>query len=218
MFFLGNFYETERLLILWFALALCKGLLSLFWERRGIFWDIHFPVLSIAKDIKDLSKPYVLEALFDKKQIAVYKKILRLCPIKKIEFMVSFYELWCGCVIFLAALELLGAYRSKNFEFHLRWEFDQIKEFFFFMWLNFIARMSTPIWTLYFFPNNRIPEVLHVTFLAVAYAFVDSFEMYTKQSNGKYKVKIPIWGLVLAPTSVLLPTLFLQQTLYLIFS
>ena len=86
------------------------------------------------------------------------------------------------------------------------------------MWLNFIARMSTPTWTLYFFPNNRIPEVLHVTFLAVAYAFVDSFEMYTKQSNGKYKVKIPIWGLVLAPTSVLLPTLFLQQTLYLIFS
>ena len=86
------------------------------------------------------------------------------------------------------------------------------------MWLNFIARMSTPTWTLYFFPNNRIPEVLHVTFLAVAYAFIDSFEMYTKQSNSKYKVKIPIWGLVLAPTSVLLPTLFLQQTLYLIFS
>ena len=31
-------------------------------------------------------------------------------------------------------------------------------------------------------------------------------------------VKIPVWGLVLAPTSVLLLIIFLQQTLYLIFS
>ena len=215
---MSNFYETERLLILWFALAICKGLLFFFWERRGIFWDTHFPALSIAKDIKDLSKPYVLEALFDKKQITAYKKILRLCPIKKTEFMVSFYKLWCGCAIFSALLELLEAHKSKNFEFHLRWESDQIKEFFFFMWLNFIARMSTPSWTLYFFPNNRIPEVLYVTFLAVAYAFMDSFEMYTKQSNDKRKVKIPVWGLVLAPASLLLLIIFLQQTLYLSFA
>ena len=162
-------------------------------------------MLSILKDIKSLSKPYVLEAIFSSEEcLSFYKYLVSLSPVKSTEFMSYLYTIWSTLTIFGGLLHILRTYKTTKFNFHWRWEPKQVKELIFLVCINFIARMSVPFWTVYLFPNNRIPEILYVTILGVAYALVDSFELYIKQNIENGRVEVPIWGLILSFGSVLL--------------
>ena len=162
-------------------------------------------MLSILKDIKSLSKPYVLEAIFSSEEcLRFYKYLVSLLPVKSTEFMSYLYTIWSALNIFGGLLHILHTYKTTKFNFHWRWEPKQIKELIFLVCVNFIARMSVPFWTVYLFPNNRIPEILYVAVLGVSYALVDSFELYIKQNTENDRVDAPIWGLILSFGSVLL--------------
>ena len=194
---------------------MCKLFLARFWERRGSLWDAHFPMLSIIEAIKSLSKPYVLKAIFsNKKHLRFYNYLVSLLPVKNTNFMSHLYTVWSASVILGGLFQILRTYKTTKFNFHWRWEPKQIKELIFFVCINFIARMSVPFWTVYFFPNNRIPEILYATMLGVSYALVDSFELYIKQNIENDRVEVPIWGLILSFGSVLLLIAVMYPLLY----
>ena len=210
-----NLLDSEQLVILWILLLVCQTILSTYPERKGTLWDVHFPALSILKGIKDLSKPYVLDALsFSKKHAHFYTKMVNLIPDKKIEFMNQLYLGWSILVLVETLNNILVLTRSGKIRIHFRLELDSMKELASFIFMNFIARMSIPCWTVCLFPDNRIPEIICVTILGVVYALSDCFDHYAALHEEGGSTEVPFWGLVLALVVILVFTVFMYPYVY----
>ena len=82
---------------------------------------MHFPIISMLNEMKELSKPYVLDILFTgKKHKEFYREILRRLPIVKTEFADQLYIVWIAVIALEAVDTVLGTSKYKKLKFHWR--------------------------------------------------------------------------------------------------